>query len=104
MEIKKLYELLEHEKKEQRITEATYWDYLWELYVEEKSADYQMLAVKEAIPRLISDDNLRKRRHINNCMELGLNIKIGDICYIDYGEAYINEYVHNCNINLSKKF
>ncbi len=91
MEIKKLYELLEHEKEEQRITEATYWDYLWELYVEEKSADYQMLAVKEAIPRLISDDNLRKRRHINNCMELGLNIKIGDICYIDYGEAYINE-------------
>lgn len=91
MEVKRLYELLEHEKKEKRIAESVYWNTLWDLYVEEKSADYKTLAVKEAIPRLISDDNLRKRRHVSNCMELGLNIRVGDICYIDFGEAYIHE-------------
>lgn len=91
MEVKRLYEILEHERKEECISNSAHWDTLWDLYVEEKSADYKTLAIKEAIPRFISDDNLRKRRHVYNCLELGLNIRIGDICYIDFGEAYINE-------------
>lgn len=104
MEVKRLYEILEHERKEECISNSAHWDTLWDLYVEEKSADYKTLAIKEAIPRFISDDNLRKRRHVYNCLELGLNIRIGDICYIDFGEAYINESVFKCNINPVKKY
>lgn len=104
MEVKRLYEILEDEHKEKRISNSKHWDTLWDLYIEEKSADYKALAIKEAIPRLISDDNLRKRRHVCNCLELGLNIRVGDICYIDFGEAYINESVLKCNINPVKKY
>lgn len=91
MEVKQLYEILEDEYKEQRLANSKHWNQLWDLYVEEKSADYEILPVKEAIPRLISDQNLRKRRHFNNCIEMGLSIRVGDICFIDFGEAYINE-------------
>lgn len=91
MELKKLYELMEKEQKEGVITDKTYWSTIWNDYVEEKSADYSLLPVKEAIPRLISDHNLRERRSANNCIELGVKIKVGDICYIDFGEAYVNE-------------
>ena len=49
------------------------------------------MEVKDAIPKLISDMNLRERRNITNCNELGVDIRVGDICYIDFGEAYIYE-------------
>ncbi|MEG0329814.1 MAG: hypothetical protein RR624_05220, partial [Longicatena sp.] len=91
MEIKKLYALLEQDDKEGYLGEKVYWTTLWEKYIEEKSEDYQALEVKEAIPRLVSDLNLRTRRLANNCGELGVDIRVGDICYIDFGEAYINE-------------
>lgn len=91
MEVKKLQELVEQDKKEGSITEKLYWQELWEHYIEEKSGDYQTLDVRDALPRLISEHNLRERRNANNCGELGVDIRVGDICYIDYGEAYINE-------------
>lgn len=91
MEIKKLYELVALDKKEGALGEKNYWEDLWESYIEEKSLDYQALEVKEAIPRLVSDLNLRSRRLASNCGELGVDIRIGDICYIDFGEAYIHE-------------
>lgn len=91
MEVKRLYEIMELDRESADVTEQVYWKDLWDHYVEEKSADYQTLSVREAIPRLISDYNLRQRRNANNCVELGVSIRIGDICYIDYGEAYINE-------------
>ena len=93
MEVKQLYEILEDEYKEQSVSNSKHWNKLWDLYVEEKSADYQTLPVKEAIPRMISDQNLRIRRHFNNCIEMGLSIRVVYICFIDYGEAYINEIV-----------
>lgn len=91
MEIKQLQRILDKEKRDELIAKSRHWKQLKEMIVEEKSADYETLAIKEAIPRMISEDNLRKRRHINNCLELGMNIRVGDICYIDFGEAYINE-------------
>ena len=53
--------------------------------------DYASLSVKEAIPRLVSEQNLRERRHAGSCGELGVDIRVGDICYIDFDEAYISE-------------
>ncbi|MGX8833238.1 hypothetical protein ACWG0P_03415 [Amedibacillus sp. YH-ame6] len=91
LEIKKLYEIVEQEEKEGRMGDKTYWSDLWKDYIEEKSGDYMMLDVKEAMSRFVSEQNLRLRRNVNNCGELGVDIRVGDICYIDYGEAYINE-------------
>lgn len=90
VEIKKLYELIEQDEKSGPVGEKNYWEDLWERFIEEKSVDYKTLEVKEAIPRLVSDLNLRSRRLANNCGELGVDIRVGDICYIDFGEAYIN--------------
>ena len=89
MEVKRLYQLVENDKKEGVLCEKTYWKDLWHCYIEEKSMDYANLSVKEAIPRLVSEQNLRERRNAGSCGELGVDIRIGDICYIDFGEAYI---------------
>lgn len=89
MEVKKLYEMVDEDQKEGSLGEKAYWKDLWECYIEEKSMDYASLSVKEAIPRLVSEQNLRERRHAGSCGELGVDIRVGDICYIDFGEAYI---------------
>ena len=91
MEVKKLYEMVDEDQKEGSLGEKAYWKDLWECYIEEKSMDYASLSVKEAIPRLVSEQNLRERRHAGSCGELGVDIRVGDICYIDFGEAYISE-------------
>lgn len=91
MEIKKLYELVEQESKQGILGEKIYWLELWNHFIEEKTFDYKTLDVKEALPRLVSEQNLRERRNTANCAELGVDIRVGDICYIDFGEAYINE-------------
>lgn len=91
MEIKKLYELVEQESKQGVLGEKVYWMELWNHFIEEKTFDYKTLDVKEALPRLVSEQNLRERRNAVNCGELGVDIRVGDICYIDFGEAYINE-------------
>ena len=89
MEVKKLYEMVDEDQKEGSLGEKAYWKDLWECYIEEKSMDYASLSVKEAIPRLVSEQNLRERHHAGSCGELGVDIRVGDICYIDFGEAYI---------------
>lgn len=91
MEIKKLYEMMEEDQVEGSLGDKSYWNALWSQYIEEKSSDYKTLEVREAFSRFVSEQNLRMRRCANNCGELGVDIRVGDICYIDYGEAYINE-------------
>ena len=91
MEVKRLYEMVDEDQKEGALGEKAYWKDLWKCYIEEKSMDYAALSVKEAIPRLVSEQNLRERRHAGSCGELGVDIRVGDICYIDFGEAYISE-------------
>lgn len=79
------------EDKEGYLGEKAYWNDLWTAYIEEKNTDYKVLDVKEAMARFVSEQNLRMRRMASNCGELGVDIRVGDICYIDYGEAYIHE-------------
>ena len=67
MEIKKLYELLAQDNAQGVLGDKIYWNELWDHYVEEKSADYKSLDVKEGISRFISDQNLRMRRNATNC-------------------------------------
>ncbi len=90
MEVKKLYALLQIDEN-YTVGKQEYWNHLWSHYVEEKKTDYQSLSVKEAVARFISDQNLRERRNAKSCEEFGVHIRVGDICYVDFGDAYINE-------------
>lgn len=91
MEVKELHQIIESEDKDGTIGQKDYWQELWSYFVEESGADYHGMEVKDALPRLISELNYRKRRRLSNCTEIGVNIRKGDICFIDYGSAYVNE-------------
>lgn len=90
MDLKLLYDIMQQERSGKPI-EKSYWDTLWNQYIAEKNGDYQVEKLQVTIPRMISEHNFRQRRVANNCKELGVRIKLGDICYVDFGEAYINE-------------
>ena len=79
MEVKKKYEMVEEDQKEGSLGEKAYWKDLWECYIEEKSMDYASLSVKEAIPRLVSEQNLRVGRHAGRCGEVGVVM-----CVLDF--------------------
>lgn len=91
MDAKKLYEVLKEYNYSKSDSISKEWKKIISDYVSEKNADYLSLEINEAVPRLISEQNLRARRNAQNCAELGVDIRIGDICFIDFGEAYINE-------------
>lgn len=91
LDIKELNKMIEKEDKEGRITEKCYWNDLWNCVVEEQANDYTYAEVKDALPLLVSEVNYRQRRYKANSNEMGVDIRKGDICYIDFGPAYINE-------------
>lgn len=91
MDIKELQALVEREGKSGRITEKLYWQDVWNHVVEEKAEDYAVMEVQDALPKLISELNYYQRRDKVSSGELGVDIRRGDICYIDYGEAYVCE-------------
>lgn len=39
----------------------------------------------------ISGVNRIKRSHFWSCENIGLKIKVGDVCFVDFGHGYINE-------------
>ncbi|MEG0265201.1 MAG: hypothetical protein RSA06_03095 [Erysipelotrichaceae bacterium] len=91
LEVRKLSALLKNESRKGTIQEADYWPKLWNDYIGEKSCEYALLDNAEVLGKMISEQNYRERAKLYSCSELGIEIKIGDICFIDFGEAYINE-------------
>lgn len=91
MNIKELYELMKYSQTDTKLYKQPYWPELWQQYIKEKNNDYCDLNMEEAIPRFVSEENLRTRRNLLSCNSQGVDIRIGDICYVDFGEAYINE-------------
>lgn len=90
MEVKLLQRYLQKYHKEKTLY-AKEWDTLCEHYLREHHEEYLHMAVDEAIPRLISAQNLKERRNLTSCEALGVHIRIGDICFIDFGDAYLQE-------------
>ena len=91
MDIKEIREQIEKEGKKGKVADTTYWPDVYDIFVQEESQHYKAMSVEDAAPMMISRINLANRKHLTGCDELGVDIRVGDICYIDYGEAYLYE-------------
>ena len=54
-------------------------------------SNYNELSNKQLHAHLISEANYLLRNQYKSCDQFGVRIKEGDICYIDFGQAYLNE-------------
>lgn len=62
-----------------------------ENYIVNIREEYGNMNAKQARDTLLSEYNYQMRSHLKSSRSFGLNIEAGDICYIDYGRAYISE-------------
>lgn len=63
----------------------------WRNYVELKKLAYRNLSCKELEAHLVSEVNWMMRNKAKSCEQFRVKIQVGDICYIDFGPAYLNE-------------
>lgn len=63
----------------------------WQKYLKYKKIVYEKIDSESLECGFISEANWILRSKSSGCEELGVSIKIGDICFIDFGQAYINE-------------
>ncbi|MFV0379652.1 MAG: type II toxin-antitoxin system PemK/MazF family toxin [Anaerorhabdus sp.] len=66
-------------------------DKLWLNYINFKKMVIEKIEPKCASSCLVSEANWLIRNQKISCEQLGVQIRVGDICYIDFGQAYINE-------------
>lgn len=60
-------------------------------YFSNKKRDLQEMNKKQLCRLLISKFNYELRSDFKSSELLGFKVKVGDICYIDFGRAYISE-------------
>jgi len=53
--------------------------------------EYENMSIKQCHDSLVSEYNFQQRRQLPSCGSLGLAVRRGDICYIDFGRTYIQE-------------
>lgn len=64
----------------------------YEFYQQMKIEEIQKLSEGKMISRITSEANWLVRSKYASCVELGIHIRIGDICFVDFGdEAYLYE-------------
>ncbi|MBE6115284.1 MAG: type II toxin-antitoxin system PemK/MazF family toxin [Erysipelotrichaceae bacterium] len=64
---------------------------LIEQHIDELRDEYYDMPLGVVRNTLISEYNYKSRGKLKSCRHFGLNITAGDICYIDFGRAYISE-------------
>lgn len=67
------------------------WNRIWNWFMNEKEKEYTTIPHKEVVQRLISEKNYNVRHLAQSSKTLGIQINVGDICYIDFGQAYLYE-------------
>lgn len=67
------------------------WKKLWDWFINEKKEEYSKITYKEGVQRLVSEKNYNTRRNIPSSKSLGFSIQPGDVCYTDFGQAYLYE-------------
>lgn len=63
----------------------------WNQYLRYRKDIYLPLVNENLNHNMISEANWHLRSQLFSAEEVGVQIAIGDICYIDFGQAYINE-------------
>ncbi len=60
-------------------------------YMKETYGMYRVMPCKDALVSMLSEQNYRQRHKASGCEALGVWVRPGDICYIDFGLSYLNE-------------
>lgn len=60
-------------------------------YIHSRTEFYETLVPNNLESAMLSEANWIARCCYKSCEEIGINAKVGDIAYLDYGQAYLNE-------------
>ena len=63
----------------------------WQNYLNIKKGIYYTLDRSHADVNMISEANWVLRKDGLSCESFGVNVMVGNICYIDFGQAYLND-------------
>lgn len=66
-------------------------DALWRNYMRYRRDLYELLAPKHAVSSMISETNWVERSGCFCGEDMGIHVRPGDICYMDFGQQYLNE-------------
>lgn len=64
---------------------------IWSQYMRCRAGIYESLLPGNYTGSLISEANWIIRSRLSSGEEMGIRVKPGDICYMDFGMAYLNE-------------
>ncbi|MCI5773613.1 MAG: hypothetical protein MR210_03520 [Erysipelotrichaceae bacterium] len=66
-------------------------DHAWHNYLNCKRIVYDGIDQKNVDYNMISEANWLLRKDGISCEKFGINVEVGNICFIDFGQAYLNE-------------
>lgn len=64
---------------------------LWTRYAKTREDLYRTLIPDHLEHSMVSEANWVLRNECTSCESMGMEVKLGDICFMDFGQAYINE-------------
>ena len=66
-------------------------DEIFQQYLNQYQQYIRSLSTKQMSRECISGLNRLQRQHLRSSSQLNIHAKVGDVCYIDFGQVYINE-------------
>lgn len=64
---------------------------IWNNYIRSRTELYKKLMPSNVSGSMISEANWVIRSRYSSGDQIGINVSKGDICYLDYGQTYLNE-------------
>lgn len=64
---------------------------IWNDYIQERKKVYGLVVPDQVDCALVSEANWITRSQYSCGQELGVYVRVGDICYLDFGQGYLNE-------------
>ena len=64
---------------------------VWDNYIHYRTSVYEAMDPEHMRRNLISEANWMVRSRCVSGEELGIRVKKGDICFVDFGQVYLNE-------------
>lgn len=64
---------------------------IFQQYIFQYQQYLRSLSSKQMSRECISGINRLQRQSLRSSSQLNIHVKVGDVCYIDFGQAYINE-------------